>query len=103
MLGVALLFPALAHADFAKCILDRTPGAANNVAAGAAWQTCMAKYPGGFESVTQGSGRGWFSFKSGAECTAKKAATTISPRGAAMINAACRKLYDEDGPWMEFR
>lgn len=94
-LALALLIPLLAHANFAECILDRAPGAANDVAASAIWQTCMGKYPGGMASVGQGSGRGWLSFKSGAECTAKKAGDTRSNRAASMINGACRKLYDE--------
>ncbi len=93
-LAFALLLPIAAEANFAKCLLDQLPGAQNDVAANAIWQTCMGKHPGGMASVGQGSGRGWFSFKSGAECTAKKAADTRSNRAASMINAACRKLYD---------
>lgn len=92
---IALLLPSIALADFAECLLDRLPGTQNDVAANAIWQTCMARHPGGIASVGQGSGRGWLSFKSGAECTAKKAADTRSHRAAAMINGACKKLYDE--------
>ena len=59
----------------------------------------MSENPGGIEAVAQGSGRGWFGFKSGAECTAKKAAQTRSNRAAVLVGVSCRKLYDEDGWW----
>jgi hypothetical protein len=36
-----------------------------------------------------------FGFKSGPECTAKKAGDTRSNQAAYLIGAACRKLYDE--------
>lgn len=40
------------------------------------------------------SGRGWFGYQSGAECTAAEAAGTRSHRAAYMIAMACAKLYD---------
>lgn len=95
----ALLAPLVASANYAECILEKVPGVQNDPAAFAASQVCLAKHPGGLALVKQGSGRGFFGFDSGAECTLKKAADTRSPRGAAMISASCRKLYDEDGPW----
>lgn len=101
-LAAALLPFSVAAADHASCLLDRLPGTANDVAAIAIWQTCIGKHPDGMASVAQGSGRGWLSFKSGAECTAKKAADTRSNRAAAMINAACRKLYDEPNFFDQF-
>lgn len=86
--------PAYA-ANFATCILDKAPDVANDTAAHAVYQLCLADHPGGIEAVAQGSGRGLFGFKSGAECTAKKAADTRSNRAAVLVGVACRKLYDE--------
>lgn len=86
-------------ANYAMCILDKAPGAANDVAAHAIYQLCLAENPGGLNTVAQGSGRGFFGFKSGAECTAKKAGDTRSNQAAAMVGAACRKLYDEADWW----
>lgn len=97
--ALLLLFvaaPAMAGGNYATCLLDKLPGVANDVAANAIVQTCTAKFPGGFQTVGLGSGRGdWFGFKSGAECTAKKAADTRSERAALMIGAACRRLYED--------
>lgn len=86
--------PAFA-ANFATCILDKAPGLANDTAAQATYQLCLSENPGGFESVPQGSGRGLFGFKSGAECTAKKAGDTRSNLAAQHVGVACRRLYDE--------
>lgn len=94
LLAATLLIPIAAEANFAKCLLDRLPGVQNDVAANAIWRACNDQNPGGFTAVKQGSGRGWFSFKSGDECTAKKAGDTRSHRAAALINSACRRLYD---------
>ena len=94
---IALLLLAAAPAwaaNYATCILDKMPGTANDVAAQAIYQVCKSKH-GGLQTVAQGSGRGLFSYDSGAECTAKKAADTRSNQAAHMIGAACRKLYDE--------
>ncbi|MDD2711306.1 MAG: hypothetical protein PHU77_00160 [Simplicispira sp.] len=82
--------------------MDKLPGTQNDVAANAVSQVCQSKH-GGIQTVAQGSGRGLFSYDSGAECTAKKAGDTRSSQAAYMIGAACRKLYDEDGPWMNYR
>lgn len=62
----------------------------------------MAESPGGIQAVAQGSGLGWLGYKSGAECTAKKAGETRSNRAAAMVVAACRRLYDEPNPFAQF-
>ena len=85
--------PAFA-ANYATCILDTLPGTQNDVAAYAAMQVCQGKHPGGLDTVQQGSGRGFFGYDSGAECTAKKAGDTRSQRAAYIIGGACRKLYD---------
>lgn len=82
-------------ANYATCILDTLPGTQNDVAAYAAMQVCQGKHPGGLDTVQQGSGRGFFGYDSGAECTAKKAGDTRSQRAAYIIGGACRKLYDE--------
>lgn len=91
----ALLIPTLAAAsNYAECILKVVPGVQNDPAAYAAHQVCLSKFPGGIQAVKQGSGRGFFAYDSGAECTLKKAGDTRSQSGAAMISASCRKLYD---------
>ena len=82
-------------ANYATCILDKAPGVANDTAANAVHQLCLSEHPGGIQAVPQGSGRGFFGFSSGAECTAKKAGETRSNRAAVMVGMACRKLYDE--------
>lgn len=90
-----LLFPAVALAgNFATCLLDKLPGVQSDVAANAAFQVCNSAFPGGLTSVPQGTGRGWFSYKTGADCTLKKAGDTRSNRAAVLIGVACRKLYD---------
>lgn len=85
--------PAFA-ANYAACVLDKMPGVANDVAAHSVYQLCLQEHPGGLAAVPQGSGRGFFGYNSGAECTAKKAGDTRSQRAAYMISGACRKLYD---------
>lgn len=90
-------------ANYATCLLDKMPGVANDVAAHAVRQVCRAEHPSGMDGAPQGSGRGFFGFKSGAECILKKAGDTRSQSAAATIGAACRKLYEEDGPWLQFR
>lgn len=103
-LTVLILAAPIAHAgDFATCILDKATGVANNTAAQAVYQLCLQQHPGGFDGVAQGSGRGVLGFKSGAECTAKKAADTRSEEAARYVGIACRRLYDEDGPWLQYK
>lgn len=98
----AALLLTLAAPAFAACLLDKLPGTQNDVAAQAIYQVCNSKH-GGIQTVAQGSGRGLFGYDSGAECTAKVAADTRSNQAARMIGVVCRKLYDEDGPWMNYR
>lgn len=109
-MGIRWIFAALTlaaapvwAADFASCILDKMPGVANDTAAQAVHQVCLSENHGGLQAVPQGSGRGIFGFKSGAECTAKKAGDTRSNQAALMVGMACRRLYDEDGPWHQYR
>lgn len=103
LFALALLPSSAFASNYAECVLDVVPGVQNDPAAYAAHQVCLSKFPGGLQAVKQGAGRGFFGYDSGAECTLKKAGGTRSQSGAAMISASCRKLYDEDGPWMEFR
>lgn len=97
--ALGLLSQTALGGDYAHCILDSAPGLQSDAAAYAAHSVCISKYPGGLNSVEQGSGRGFFSFKSGAECTLKRANETRSHRAAVMISVACRKLYDERNPF----
>lgn len=104
LLPIALLLVASGSAwagNFAECILSKAPSVANDTAAQAVYQVCLQENPGGFQSVAQGSGRGWLGFKSGAECTAKKAGDTRSNQAAHMVGVACRKLYDEPNPFLD--
>lgn len=96
----ALLASAPAFAgNFATCLLDKLPGTQNDVAAQAVYQVCLADHPGGLQAVAQGSGRGVFGYKSGAECLAAKGKDTRSNRAAVLVGVACRKLYDEEDWW----
>lgn len=96
---VVLVSGAANAGSYASCLLDKLPGAVNDVVAHANIQICIANHPGGFATDKQGSGRGLFGFNSGAECTVKKASDTRSNRAASMISVACKKLYDEPNPF----
>lgn len=96
-IGIAALLPPPALAgNFATCLLDKLPAVQNDIAANAAFQACTGTFPGGFASVPQGAGRGWFGYRTGADCTLAKAGDTRSNRAAVLIGLACRKLYDLD-------
>lgn len=98
-LAVLALCVTSAHsAGFADCLLDKLPGLNNDSAAQAVLNICLRDNPGGFQSVEQGSGRGLFSYRSGDECTLKKAASTQSRRAGQLIFSACKKLYDNSSP-----
>jgi hypothetical protein len=103
LLTALALSPAFAHADnYASCILDKMPGAQNELEVSAAYQLCKQAYPAGLGEVEQGSGRSFFSssYNNGAECMTDKTANIASRRGAMLIGAACRRLYDgSSGPW----
>lgn len=94
-----LACPSLAMAgNFAECLLEELPGVQNNNSAGAAYQVCSAKHPERYAGVAQGSGRGFLSYDSGAECALKKARDTRSMDAAGMIRVACNRLYNEPAP-----
>jgi len=100
MLAVLLLLGSQAHAsNFAKCILEKMPGSANQAMNAAIWQTCSRDHPLRFRGIEKGSGRGLFGFADGNACTIKKAAGTTFPPSAGAIARACKCLYDEPGPW----
>ncbi|MFI8608490.1 hypothetical protein ACIGFL_09215 [Pseudomonas sp. NPDC077649] len=88
--------------NYATCLLDKLPGLENDHAASAAVQVCRAKYPGGLESVQKGSGRGVFSFDSGADCALSKSGDTRSRDAAYMIRASCNRLFDEPNFFDQF-
>lgn len=91
-----LTVSGLAHAgNFATCLLDELPDVQNDAAARAAFQVCTEKHPAQYLEVTQGSGRGFFSYDSGAECALKKSRETRSQLAARMIRVACNRLYNE--------
>lgn len=95
--------PALAADNFAECILDRMPGAQNDAVAGAIYRACLSEHPGGLDSVKQGSGRGFFGYDSGNECIIKKGEKIASRIGGNLLTGSCNKLYDPDGPWLDFK
>ena len=102
ILSALFLCPPALAANMATCLLDKLPGTQNDVAAQAVFQVCSAEHPGGIQAVPQGDGRGMLGFKSGPECTAKKAGDTRSTRAAELIGMACRRLYDEENPFSKF-
>lgn len=96
---LSVFLSASVHAaNYATCLLDKAPGLQNDAAAMAAYQVCRNLYPETFLGVEQGSGRGWLSYKSGAECALKKAADTSSALAGRLILMACKKLYSEPLP-----
>lgn len=104
MLGGAVLALVAAQAqaaNYATCILDKAPGAVNDIAAQAVHQICLKANPGAIQAVPQGSGRGIMGYNSGAECVVAKAKDTRSNQAAAMIGVSCRRLYDEPNPFSD--
>ncbi|PJO37599.1 hypothetical protein CTI10_015685 [Delftia acidovorans] len=88
--------------NYATCLLDKLPGTENDVAANAIVQLCLAENPRGLQEIAPGSGRGFFGFKSGAECSAKKSKNTRSREAAEMIAVACHRLYNESNYFDKF-
>lgn len=100
LLSILLAGQAMA-ANYATCILDKAPGAVNDIAAQAVHQVCLKENPGAIQAVTQGSGRGLMGYNSGAECVVAKAKDTRSNQAAAMIGVSCRRLYEEPNPFSD--
>jgi hypothetical protein len=89
-------FTVVAHANnYADCILDKMPGSENEAVTTAVIQTCLQENSGSFYEIFKGSGRGIFGYKDSNACILKKAKDTKNQRGAFLISAACRCLYDE--------
>ena len=82
-------------ANYATCLLDKLPGVQNDATAYAAAQLCTSKHPERYDSIAQGSGRGLFSYESGAECALDKGADTLSSSAAGQIRVACNRLYNK--------
>lgn len=96
---IVFIFPSSAAAgNFATCVLDRMPSVQNDAAVYAVMQACSQKYPGGYQDIPQGAGRGWFGYDSGAECTVKKAGETPNRKAGIAIRVACNCLYNEPLP-----
>lgn len=91
---LALVASPVFATNYATCILDKAPGAVNDIAAQAVHQVCLKANPGAIQAVPQGSGRGLVGYNSGAECVVAKAKDTRSNQAAAMIGVSCRRLYD---------
>lgn len=100
MIALALtMSPTIAFAgNFATCLLDKLPGVQNDSTAMAINKLCLDKYPDGLTWIERGSGRGFLSYDSGAECAAKKGASTPSNAGGRMIFVACNVLYNKPIP-----
>jgi len=94
-LSALVLTSSAVAGNFATCILDKMPSAQNDSAAAAIMQVCGQKYPGAYQNVPQGDGRGLFSYDSGAECAVKKASGTVNNRAGAFVRGACNCLYEE--------
>lgn len=114
----SLLLTALAstHANagnYAECLLDKLPGASNQVVTTATVRICSKKYPAMFYGVEYGAGLSIFGFgySNPDECTADKAKNTQSHSAAALIRSACMRLYTKEEPvdlstakpWDEFK
>lgn len=93
-LVLAIFYSPAWAGNFATCILDKLPGAANQPTHGAVFQVCTKEYPTRYIEVEKGSGRGLFGFKDGASCIMKKARETPFELSAMQIGFACRCLYD---------
>lgn len=88
--------------NYATCILDKLPGTQNDMAARAALQFCAEKYPKKYEEIELGSGRGFLSYNSGAECALDNSKHTRSNGAAYAIGVACRTLYDKPNFFNQF-
>lgn len=102
---VIALFVFSAHAsaaNYATCLLDKLPGLENDQAAAAANTICKTEYPGGFETVPPGDGRGILGYDSGAECALDKSGETRSRAAAYMIRSACNRLYEKPNYFDQF-
>lgn len=94
-LAMLAVTPAAIADNFAECLLDKLPGVRNRPATLAALNLCRGKYPGTFDSVPQGAGRGFFAkYESGGECMLAVGRDITDQQGAFLVAKSCRKLYD---------
>ena len=77
--------------SYAKCLLDRLPGVANDVAAQQIANACMHEFPDALNTVERGSTL--FGYATAAECVIKKSRDTASRQAAQMISFACYHRY----------
>ncbi len=94
-LPMLLLSSVAFSGNYADCILDKMPGSENEAITTAAVHTCLQANPGGFYDIRKGSGRGILGHKDSNSCILKNAKNTKNQRGAFLIAAACRCLYDD--------
>ena len=94
LLFLTLLSPLAFAGDYATCLLDKLEGVQNDQAARSAIRLCLREYPGGLQSVEQGSGRGFFGYDSGDECALDNASETRSNVAGYQTRIACYRLYD---------
>ena len=93
---IMVLLPSLGFCEnLAKCILETMPSSNNDPATYAVMQVCYQKHPNGYAEISQGSGIGWFSYKSGAECAVEKSKETTNAKAAGAIRVACNCLYEK--------
>jgi len=76
--------------SWSKCILEKMPGVANDVAASYIVRECSREYPEIMRAVESG---GLLDYRDGAACVADKARNTSSLVAARTINAACTHRY----------
>lgn len=81
-------------------MLDKLPGASNQVVTTATVRICSKKYPAMFYGVEYGAGLSIFGlgYSNPDECTADKAKDTQSHSAAALIRSACIRLYTKEEP-----
>lgn len=95
IITLQLCSPAFAYAEnFATCLLKELPGVQSDNIAHAAISVCTARHPEQYSGIVQGSGRGLFSYDSGAECALEKGKSTRSNLATRAIRIACNRLYD---------
>ena len=96
-LAIALMcLPFAASArNYATCLLDGLPLANNATDYNAVIRACEERYPGGMDSVPQGSGLWFFrrQYSSPQECIADKVRGSMFINSANGIYNACYKLY----------
>jgi hypothetical protein len=99
-MGYALLMPLetqaglLGPSNFFECVLSRMPGAANDTVGYEIVGRCSKEFPGNIPVKKQ---TGFLAtFRSGSECTLKKAKDTQSQWAANMIRSACYALYEPE-------